>query len=520
MGFFRFMAQALYTPTDSDLAFADVPVANVRSAAAVFDPREFTTIPNIPVFSEHETQCTAGKYKGRHLVFDYDALLAVCQRCNRRIAETGDYATIVIGHTPPRELIYQGKAKMPPVIGFVGPWRMGHIRLADGNRKWSIFADFHVFNDKKKLLREYPRRSAELWLEERYDDMFLDPIALLGADAPRLDMGLVYEFRSLETGSMVEIYSAAAAPSAASVFVPEHTGKRHYQGQGDTAMAISPQDVQQIVEALMQTAPMQWVQQQMAQGGDPNGAPPGPPPGAPPGAPPDGGPMPNAGADPGAMPPGPPPPGMGQPPGMGMPPGQPPKQYAGDDEEEDDYDDEEFTPEDEDDLAGDTAPPKKNYGGHDGRRRKPRRTENYSLSQMRSRITQLEQQAQVERYARVNAERRGYFATKTAEGYPVDIESEMQICSATAMSQQQFELYQRQFEATRQPVPLGHDLPDGTPRDLSPRKNFRYVNGRAEISQYSLEESDRAFLIAQAEAAAGKTPDYQQILEEVHSGKR
>ena len=51
--------------------------------------------------------------------------------------------------------------------------------------------------------------------------MFLDPIALLSAECPRLDMGLLYS--AMKSGRVVEKYTAVA-PAAGHSFVPTGTG--------------------------------------------------------------------------------------------------------------------------------------------------------------------------------------------------------------------------------------------------------------------------------------------------------
>ncbi len=500
-----------YSPTTNDLALTrQVPVANTRR---VFDPQSFTSIPNVPVFAEHETTCTAGKYAGRKLTFGYNELLAVCQRCNRRITETGDYATIVIGHTPPRDLIWKGEAKSPELIGFCGPFRMGQIALADGRLRWSILADFHVFKEDEKKLRKYPRRSAELWLEERYDDMFLDPIALLSSEAPRLDMGLLYS--RFESGRNVEIYAAAAGPSASSVFIPA-PAKPAKNYQGEDTMPFSPEDVQQIVSAIMQTEPMQFVVSLMQQQGDPAGQPPGPPPGpdagAAPGGPPPGPgapppePQPMAGSDPAGAPPAMPgAPGAGpmMPPQPGAMPGQPPKQYAGDDDDDEEYDDE------DDDTPPMPKPKKKKPAAEE--------PEQYSLQSAHKRIYSLEQQLAVERYARENVERRSFFVAKQAEGYDVNPDDEMAICASNVMPREQWEKYSKHFEKTRSHSPLDFSLPAGQlPRSGD---KVRTVNGRPEVAEYSLEASDRARQVCEAAIARGETVDYESVLRQIVAGQ-
>ena len=78
---------------------AEYPAANIPGAALRFPAEQFVTLPNVPVFREHKTRAV----DGRMLEFGMQQLQMVANRCNRRIAETGDYAAIVIGHTPDPE---------------------------------------------------------------------------------------------------------------------------------------------------------------------------------------------------------------------------------------------------------------------------------------------------------------------------------------------------------------------------------------------------------------------------------
>src|SRR5574340_1365156 len=135
-----------------------LPTANVRKAGD-FPEDQFLTLLNVPVFAEHETLAK----DGRALRFTRRELMAVAERCNRRIRETGDYAAISLGHTSEDEA-----AAAPPVIGYAGPFRVGVLGQPGAKARYAILADFHVFKDQAAKLREFPRRSPELWVEDRY----------------------------------------------------------------------------------------------------------------------------------------------------------------------------------------------------------------------------------------------------------------------------------------------------------------------------------------------------------------
>ena len=172
---------------NGDMATENLPVANVKQGGSEFPDDEFTTIPNVPVFAEHKTIAK----NGRELRFGRKELEAIVYRCNRRINQTGDYAALTIGHTPSPEAMRAG-AGMPDLVGCAGPYRLGVLGNEGQQRRYAILADFHVFKEEMPRVRKNPRRSPELWLEDQYEEMFFDPISLLGSEAPRLDLGLLY----------------------------------------------------------------------------------------------------------------------------------------------------------------------------------------------------------------------------------------------------------------------------------------------------------------------------------------
>ena len=218
----------------------------------------------MPVFAEHET---TGK-DGRDLAFGMAELSAVAKRCNERIEQTGDYAAVCFGHTPdPAE-----NKEMPELCGYAGPFRIG--RLGKDNRA-AILADFHILKEDMPRFRKHPRRSPEVWLEDEYEDMFLDPIALLSAECPRLDMGLLYS--AIKNGRVVEKYTAAA-PAAGNTFIPSGDRGKTYAAAaptntGDTPMQINSEEIRAILEAMEQQDWMIELKQMIAERRGPNASP-------------------------------------------------------------------------------------------------------------------------------------------------------------------------------------------------------------------------------------------------------
>lgn len=276
-----------------------------RTAYKKYPHDKFVHVRDVPVFCEHEVT----KADGTVEKYDRDALSAIIDRCNSRISNTGDFSALSDGHTPTESQREKGM-KSPDVLGYSGPFRLGMV----GNDKpvWSIMADEHHHKDRADELQRKARRSPEVWLEPDIHNRFMDPIAALGSDAPRLDMGTRYARTA--NGYIVEKYSSAVVsePSANAGSVPDQQST-----QGSFEM-LSPDDVKQIVDAVLKTAPMQWVNAQMQASMAPEATPgenadvPGEAP-ADPNAPPTdavpGGPPPDAGPPAAAVPPtaGPPP---------------------------------------------------------------------------------------------------------------------------------------------------------------------------------------------------------------------
>lgn len=232
-----------------------------KVACEKFPEDKFERVVDVPVFAEHATK----DGNGNSVVYGRDELAAIAARCNERIADTGDFSPITEGHTPTKEDFAAG-APMPKVLGYAGPYRLGQI--GNKNPRWAIFADEWHHKEDAPTLSRLRRRSPELWLEERMEDRFFDPIAALGAETPRLDMGMVSYHRTAD-GRTVQKYSAAS-PAVGSVFVPsDDIDKKNHAAApgaatGGLSMALTPEDVKQIVDAIEQLDWVQYVKADMA----------------------------------------------------------------------------------------------------------------------------------------------------------------------------------------------------------------------------------------------------------------
>lgn len=212
-----------------------------------FPETEFFNLRDVVVFLAHRAQLS----DGRTVDFGREELAAIVENNNRRIAESGDYAVITLGHTPA-----PGEDKpQPEVVGFAGPFRLGEFA-----GKPAILADFHIFRRLKDVLNRYPRRSPEFRLTDDLRQTHLDPIALLGAEPPRLDMGLTLLYSERRGEVVVERY-AATLPAASNTFVP--AGGPAVRNK--ERFSMNEELLQQIVEALEKLDWVQWIKRKMAE---------------------------------------------------------------------------------------------------------------------------------------------------------------------------------------------------------------------------------------------------------------
>lgn len=132
---------------------------------------DYVVFREIPVLDEHVDD--EGTQYDRHL------LERVAANCNARMQASGDWCPVTIGHTSDDEAV-----SPPEVVGFAGPFRVKRF-----GRKFAIYGDFYIFRDRADAWKRNPRRSVEIWPEDRPENRFIDPIALLGAETPRRDLG-------------------------------------------------------------------------------------------------------------------------------------------------------------------------------------------------------------------------------------------------------------------------------------------------------------------------------------------
>lgn len=222
----------------------------------------------VAVFDQHVAQ----NGDGSTTHYDHDNLAAIARNMNDRIRSTGNYAALTDGHTTDEPTDPQ-----PEVLGYSGPFYLGQID-SSGKPRWAIFATEWHRKDAAPILHTHRTRSPEVWLTARLEDRVMDPIAALGAERPRRDLGMAkYSLLNAEhqverygargvtrlklkkaDGVRVERYSAATAPGGSNTCI----SKEHYTEQdseeGET-MALSDEDARKIAQYAVQIlVEMNW----------------------------------------------------------------------------------------------------------------------------------------------------------------------------------------------------------------------------------------------------------------------
>lgn len=137
---------------------------------------------------------------------------------NYRIRNNDTFSAISDGHTPTPQEKASGRPD-PDVLGYAGPFYLG--LLGDVDPKFAIYADEWVHTSDVERFEKLQRRSPEVWCLEPIERRTLDPIAALGAETPRLDVGM-NPYARFSDGVTVLRYSAvsAALPGPSNTFIP------------------------------------------------------------------------------------------------------------------------------------------------------------------------------------------------------------------------------------------------------------------------------------------------------------
>lgn len=166
-------------------------------AQRTFDKDKYRYVPDVVVFAEHETVDKQGKPRK----YGLKELAQIVKDCNARVNDRGVFAAISDGHTSnPGDAVKRD----PQILGWAGPYRLGVSGRK--NPVWSILADEYHIKEASPILDRKPRRSVELWTFRNGQEMHFDPIAAIGAEAPRLPLPMRYSTVNLN-GAEVEKYT-------------------------------------------------------------------------------------------------------------------------------------------------------------------------------------------------------------------------------------------------------------------------------------------------------------------------
>ncbi len=263
----------------------DTEVTDFRDGPA---RKDYVVVTDVPVLDEH---LMTGDHENPEEWIGPDRLQQIAANNNNRINQTGDATPIIIGHTKDG----LDERKQPPVVGFATNFVVHRLL---NTQKQAIHADFHILKDRVEEVRNFPRRSVELW-PKRWE---IDPIALLGATTPERDLGLLQlqrygpqsvglekprrYSRILEESDMPKPENDAKPPKKDKAPpIPEDDEEEASGGGGDAKTSLKPGDIQAIIAALMETAPFKELmaaaggagggdQDPGAIGGDPHDMPP------------------------------------------------------------------------------------------------------------------------------------------------------------------------------------------------------------------------------------------------------
>lgn len=248
-----------------------------QRAAKVFgDPSRYQPNRNVCVFAEH----SAIDGQGQPRTYDLAALVRIVRTNNHRINDFDGFSPISDGHTPNPEDPVQTE---PDILGYAGPYRLGMIGRKEP--RWAVFCDEWHASHALDRLRAKPRRSVELWtFANDPNRMHFDPIAAIGSETPRLNLPVKFR-REARDGVLVERYTfsapSMASPGAGNTFlkgtgktrpnVPGRSKPLYAASEGQpvaqegNSMALSNEDIGQIMQAITSTPQFQFLEQLMAQ---------------------------------------------------------------------------------------------------------------------------------------------------------------------------------------------------------------------------------------------------------------
>lgn len=232
-----------------------------------FPADRYRTVKNVCYFMEHST---TGR-DGRPVQYSVKEIADIVDEHNQR-SDTDFYTALSNGHTIDGAGVPD--SMQPRVVGYAGPYRLGMVGYS--NPKFAVFADEHHERHSLDVLDRKKRRSVEI---NRFRDgrrPYLDPVAILGAESPRLALPVAqYSVATASDGAQVERYSMVAPSviSGGNSYIPSPDSIRDRHSQESPQVDVNPQAndqdalIQQFIKALMSIPEFQFVRSMMQQGG-------------------------------------------------------------------------------------------------------------------------------------------------------------------------------------------------------------------------------------------------------------
>jgi hypothetical protein len=211
-----------------------VPALGKKKPVAQYDADGFHTLKNIPVFDAHD-----GRGEDLDVQFDEPMLKRIVEQCNSRIRDTGDEVPITDRHTSE-----DPHAEEPEILGYACNFSMGTVGKT--NPRPCIMADLKIHKSKMAKAKTLPRRSIELW-----PDLCIDPVVLKKADKPAID-------------SVALLGSERPARDLGLLFAKNKNCNATYQYEISPEESMNPNDLQQVIEALMATPEFAFIKDLMA----------------------------------------------------------------------------------------------------------------------------------------------------------------------------------------------------------------------------------------------------------------
>jgi len=187
-----------------------------------YDEDGFHTIKSVPIFDAHD-----GHEEGLDIDFDKDLLQKIIDQCNARIKDTGDLVPVTDGHTSEDPTVPE-----PQILGYAHNFTLGLI--GQDKPRHCIMADLKIHKEHMAKVKQLPRRSIELW-----PDLCIDPVVLKGADKPVVD-------------SIALLGAQRPARDLGLLFSKKQSGKTRYRHElNQFKENMAPEELDQLVEALL-----------------------------------------------------------------------------------------------------------------------------------------------------------------------------------------------------------------------------------------------------------------------------